>query len=169
MADADQKVSTSDLAGRTAPDDARRRQEQRPDAPSTDAVEEDQGDQQQRLERERRDRGNAEGAGSTRPAENGRSGAEDGDRPAALLDGQAADQLQERWTEIQVDFVDKPRDAVSRADELVAQTMQQLAARFADERNTLEEQWSSGDDVDTEDLRLALQRYRSFFQRLLSA
>ena len=47
--------------------------------------------------------------------------------------------------------------------------MQNLAARFADERERLESQWDRGDDVSTEDLGLALTRYRSFFDRLLSA
>jgi len=74
-----------------------------------------------------------------------------------------------RWREIQVDFVDRPRESVERADALVAELMQRLAAGFADERSRLEQQWDGGDEVSTEDLRLALTRYRSFFDRLLSA
>jgi hypothetical protein len=50
----------------------------------------------------------------------------------------------------------------------VAQVMKRLAEVFAEERSSLERQWDRGDDVSTEDLRIALQRYRSFFQRLLS-
>jgi hypothetical protein len=67
-----------------------------------------------------------------------------------------------------VGFVDEPRHAVEQADELVASTVKRLAQIFADERTKLEQQWSRGDRVSTEDLRLALQRYRSFFSRLLS-
>ena len=69
---------------------------------------------------------------------------------------------------IQVGFVDEPRRAVEQADSLVAGTMKRLAEIFADERNNLESQWDKGEDVSTEDLRLALRRYRSFFSRLLS-
>jgi hypothetical protein len=74
-----------------------------------------------------------------------------------------------RWEKVQVLFVDDPRRAVEDADELVANVMKQLAEGFAREREALEGQWSRGEDVSTEDLRVALQRYRSFFQRLLSA
>ena len=73
-----------------------------------------------------------------------------------------------RWGEAQTSFVDEPRHAVEQADGLVAEMMQRLASVFADERTRLEEQWSRGDNISTEDLRLALQRYRSFFDRLLS-
>ena len=72
-----------------------------------------------------------------------------------------------RWTEIQAGFVDTPREAVERADELVAHAIKRLAESFSTERAKLEEQWSRNGDVSTEDLRIALQRYRSFFHRLL--
>ena len=76
--------------------------------------------------------------------------------------------FQERWKEIQTRFVDEPRGAVEDADSLVANLMQQLAEGFAKERERLEAQWGRGEDISTEDLRVALQRYRTFFQRLLS-
>lgn len=79
-----------------------------------------------------------------------------------------AEGFRSRWSEIQTGFVDEPRRAVEQADGLVAEMMQRLAQVFADERSKLEEQWSRGDDISTEDLRVALQRYRSFFSRLLS-
>jgi len=94
--------------------------------------------------------------------------ADDGDQAQLLADDEGAE-LGRRWEAIQVTFVDDPRRAVEDADELVAHVMQQLADGFARERETLEGQWSRGEDVSTEDLRVALQRYRSFFQRLLSA
>jgi hypothetical protein len=76
--------------------------------------------------------------------------------------------LQGQWNDIQTGFVDEPRSAVQHADSLVASTMQQLADAFARERSKLEQQWDQGDSVSTEDLRVAFQRYRSFFRRLLS-
>jgi len=78
-------------------------------------------------------------------------------------------QLNERWTAVQVHFVDEPRDAVREADGLVAEIIQKLTERFAEERDNLEKQWQGGSEVSTEDLRLALRHYRSFFQRLLAA
>jgi hypothetical protein len=73
-----------------------------------------------------------------------------------------------RWNAVQVSFVDEPRQAVQQADALVAGAIKRLAEIFADERAQLDRQWDRGDSVSTEDLRLALRRYRSFFGRLLS-
>lgn len=73
-----------------------------------------------------------------------------------------------RWEAIQTGFVDEPRSAVEQADALVSEMMTKLSEMFAGERKSLEEQWGRGDNVSTEDLRIALKRYRSFFERLLS-
>jgi hypothetical protein len=73
-----------------------------------------------------------------------------------------------RWERIQIAFVDEPRTAVVDADELVANVVKRLAEVFATERQKLEAEWDKTDNVSTEDLRLALRRYRSFFDRLLS-
>jgi hypothetical protein len=70
--------------------------------------------------------------------------------------------------EIQAEFVDEPRKAVQDADGLVAELMQRLAQMFASEREQLESRWAGGGDVDTEELRHGLRRYRSFFERLLA-
>ena len=86
-----------------------------------------------------------------------------------LLPADQATGFRERWQDIQVSFVDEPRQAVEQADLLVADLLQRLAASFSDERKRLEGQWDRGGDVSTEDLRVALQRYRSFFDRLLAA
>jgi hypothetical protein len=87
---------------------------------------------------------------------------------APLLSEELSTNFQRRWEEVQTRFVDEPRGAVEDADGLVANLMQQLAQGFAQERERLEAQWGRGEDISTEDLRVALQRYRSFFQRLLS-
>jgi hypothetical protein len=73
-----------------------------------------------------------------------------------------------QWNKVQIGFVDEPRRAVQSADKLVAAVMQQLADGFANERSRLDKQWDQGDNVSTEELRIALQRYRSFFDRLLT-
>jgi len=90
------------------------------------------------------------------------------DVPTALFESQDASNYRTRWGAIQTGFVDEPRKAVEEADTLVAELMKRLAEIFADERQRLESQWEHADQVSTEDLRLAMQRYRSFFERLLS-
>jgi len=87
---------------------------------------------------------------------------------APLFPENEAGELRRRWDSVQASFVDEPRRAVEQADELVANAMKRLAETFANERASLESQWDRGDSVSTEDLRLALQRYRSFFGRLLA-
>ena len=98
-----------------------------------------------------------------------RVGAGKPETEAPLLPASDNARLRQRWEEIQSGFVDEPRQMVEQADALVADLMQQLAVAFADARQRLEEQWASGDDVSTEDLRLTLTRYRTFFHRLLTA
>src|SRR5580658_962804 len=73
-----------------------------------------------------------------------------------------------RWDKVQTSFVDEPRQAVEQADSLVANVVQRIAEQFSAEREQLEKQWDSGSDVSTEDLRQAMKRYRSFFDRLLA-
>lgn len=92
----------------------------------------------------------------------------DSDERTALFSTQEANSLRGQWDSVQVGFVDEPRQAVERADELVACAMKRLAEIFAAERSRLEGQWDRGDSVSTEELRLALRRYRAFFGRLLS-
>lgn len=92
-------------------------------------------------------------------------GAEEGHEP--LLPAAELDGLRTRWDDVQTGFVDEPRQAVADADGLVAELMQQLADTFAREREQLEAQWDRGERVSTEELRVALTRYRSFFNRLL--
>jgi hypothetical protein len=84
-----------------------------------------------------------------------------------LIDEDSRGGFLDRWKAVQTMFVDEPRGAVQQADGLVAEVMRHLAEVFADSRKDLEAQWDRGGDVSTEDLRLALQRYRAFFNRLL--
>jgi hypothetical protein len=90
------------------------------------------------------------------------------DSPAPLFVSEDAAGYRTRWSAIQTGFVDEPRNAVEEADALVAEVMKRLAEIFADERRQLESQWERAEQISTEDLRLAMRRYRSFFERLLS-
>jgi hypothetical protein len=102
----------------------------------------------------------AEFVNSTQQAhENGRT---------PLFDEHESNDLRMRWQEVQGKFVDDPQASVKQADELVADSIKRLAETFAGERANLEGAWSRGGDVSTEDLRQALRRYRSFFDRLLT-
>ncbi|HZT92214.1 MAG TPA: hypothetical protein VFA05_09260 [Gaiellaceae bacterium] len=88
---------------------------------------------------------------------------------APLLSPEDAQIYRDQWTSVQGQFVDQPRDAVREADRLVADLMQRLAGQFSQTRQRLEQQWDGDENVSTEDLRVAMTRYRSFFERLLAA
>jgi hypothetical protein len=88
--------------------------------------------------------------------------------PLPLFSESEMGDFRSQWSSLQTGFVDEPRRAVEEVDKLVASVMQRLAEGFANERSGLEKQWDRGDNVSTEDLRLTLQRYRSFFDRLLT-
>jgi hypothetical protein len=88
--------------------------------------------------------------------------------PMPLFSESELADFRSQWSNLQTGFVDQPRRTVEDADKLVASVMQRLAEGFATERSGLEKQWDRGDNVSTEDLRVALQRYRSFFDRLLN-
>lgn len=90
------------------------------------------------------------------------------DRPTQLFPDSELNDLRARWDKAQIGFVDEPRTAVEQADSLVATVVKRIAEQFAAERAELEHQWDRGDNVSTEDLRQALRRYRSFFDRLLA-
>src|SRR5206468_9075554 len=91
-----------------------------------------------------------------------------GDTATTLFPDNEAKDFRTRWTQIQTAFVHEPRRAVKQADALVAEVIQRLANGFSQARSTLEGQWGRGDNVSTEDLRVTLQRYRAFFDRLLN-
>ena len=92
----------------------------------------------------------------------------DGTRQMELFPSEELVGYRSRWDAIQTGFVDQPRAAVEQADALVSQVVTRLTEVFTRERSTLEGQWTKGENVSTEDLRIALTRYRSFFHRLLS-
>lgn len=138
------------------------------------------------VERERRTHGHAPG-GDGRPEhvhapDGDRTAADDGDWHARqaqvrnpvhddgglrLIRPAESDDLRRRWESIQASFIDEPREAVHEADGLVSELTDRIAERFRSERSGLEERWDRGDEVSTEELRLTLQQYRAFFDRLL--
>ncbi|GGJ28438.1 hypothetical protein [Streptomyces brasiliensis] len=105
----------------------------------------------------------------SRAEERRKPAAEEGDETPQLLGTEGQEGFRARWEKIQSKFVDDPGDPVHAADALVAEVMQTLATTFAEHKQELEGQWNRGERADTEDLRLALRHYRSFFNRLLSA
>ena len=85
-----------------------------------------------------------------------------------LLEEGEAEEFRSRWQDIQTEFVDDPSHSVENADELVARVINSITENFASERTSLEDQWNRGKEASTEDLRIAITRYRSFFNRLLT-
>jgi hypothetical protein len=108
--------------------------------------------------------GRSESGGAHAPTPTGKNT----DELSPLLSQHETGEFRSRWSSIQTGFVDEPRKTVEQADELVAEIMQRLAQSFSDQRTSLEKQWERSDEVSTEELRLALRRYRSFFDRLLT-
>jgi hypothetical protein len=147
MEEREQGLSTRDLAGGTTVD--------RAEEPAT--AEEPAGARA------------ADETPDERPASTDEVRAGRSDESDALFPADENAEFQGRWESLQTGFVDDPRRTVEQADELVAHVMQRLAEGFAAERERLEQQWGRGEDISTEDLRITLQRYRAFFQRLLSA
>ena len=100
----------------------------------------------------------------------------DGNLPSNVTGGDVAalphldesEHFRTLWNEIQGRFVDEPRTAVQHAHVLVAEVIEKITQQFANEHSALESQWKEGKDVSTEDLRQALQRYRTFFNRLVN-
>lgn len=176
-------LSTADLAGGTTPRDRTTRETDTP-ANTMDADRDMRNDAFRSTDTDTADRdigtrdemstGMPSGSstmprrGSTLPNPAATDGATSNSSAEPLFPSSESDGFRSRWMEVQTGFVDEPRNAVEQADGLVAEMMKRLATVFADERAKLEEQWSRGDDIGTEDLRQALRRYRSFFDRLLS-
>ncbi|MFG3094592.1 hypothetical protein [Streptomyces sp. NPDC048202] len=121
----------------------------------------------ERDDRDRRPEGEHRPGGDQRQGGGQPRSVDEGADP--LIAHQEADSFRERWAKIQGTFVDDPKDAVRSADALVADVIQSLAATFADHKKELEGQWSRGEQVETEGLRVALQQYRTFFNQLLDA
>jgi hypothetical protein len=164
---AERELSTRDLAG-TSPEDASARDEsERVEAPESEAAGEATRPDPAGAPPTDQDR--ADAVDESRAADVPGDTETSADERGPLLPQEQSEGFVTRWRDIQVGFVDEPRASVAQADALVADLMQRLAAGFSDAREELEAQWDRGDDVSTEDLRLALRRYRAFFDRLLSA
>lgn len=106
--------------------------------------------------RDGRDDGGAAGDGAGREA----SG-------EALL-AERTQEYRDRWHRVQVMFVDDPGHAVEEADHLVDDVITSIVDTLAAQRGRLESGWQQGSETTTEELRLALHRYRAFFNRLLA-
>jgi hypothetical protein len=104
-----------------------------------------------------------------RPPRSGQASRGSREEQAPLFASEDVVRFRQRWETLQAGFIDQPRDMVEQADDLVSELMNQLTAGFNYKRSNLEAQWEHGDEVSTEELRVALTRYRSFFNRLLSA
>lgn len=87
--------------------------------------------------------------------------------PSTWLSDEEIDQFQSNWNSIQTEFVDEPRTSVEHADALVAEALERIEQAFANKRTILDKQWTNQEDMSTEDLRIALQHYRSFLNRIL--
>jgi len=176
------KLSTADLAGGTTPrtpehhetDASVATRDPKLDRPDMDADMSDRSKADSGISSfDERDTRSAAGSTMHRTSQLANPAATDGadasaDHAEPLFPSGEAEGFRTRWVEVQTGFVDEPRNAVEQADSIVAEMMKRLAQVFADERGKLEEQWSRGDDISTEDLRQALRRYRSFMDRLLS-
>ena len=103
-----------------------------------------------------------------RPATNLDARSATPDQAISLFHDEEGRGFRTRWDAIQTGFVDQPRAAVEQANALVGEMVNRLTDTFGSERSKLESQWTQGKEVSTEDLRIALKRYRSFFERLLS-
>jgi hypothetical protein len=125
------------------------------------------GGAEDRLEREHHAGTQAGGAEDRLEREHHTAAQAGEQRSTAMMDSQEMDSYRRRWQEIQASFVDEPRQAVQQADRLVDDVIQHFTRFFSQERARLEQQWSRGDELSTEDLRVALQQYRTFFHGLL--
>jgi hypothetical protein len=117
-------------------------------------------------ESESRPDADVEGAAPDADVEGAAPDAEGGSE-GELFPANERNELEQKWNEIQARFVDEPRGSVEEANALVSDLMDRLVSSFSEQRERLEGQWERGDDVTTEDLRMVLMRYRSFFGRLL--
>jgi hypothetical protein len=121
----------------------------------------EQQDQQEQLQQQEQQEQEEQARQETR-----RDEAQDGQNQA-LFAGDEAQSFRSRWEDVQRGFVDEPRESVQKADDLVSDLVERLTNGFAETRSGLEQQWNKGEEASTEDLRIALTRYRAFFQRLL--
>jgi hypothetical protein len=152
-ADAERTDAQRTEAQRT---DAQRTDAQRTDAQRTDANRtEAQRTEHQRTEAQRTERG--EQHRTEQPTGSQRA---DQQRTGQKL----SSKLEEEWQSVQYDFVDDPKAAVRKADDLVTRALEELNARH----RSLSKQLEGNGDPQTEDLRLALHRYRELFKSLVA-
>jgi hypothetical protein len=159
--DKDKTLSTADFAAA-----AERPQEHR-DTARVDAQQDTLDDRRQGIDRRQDVRESTEQL-RDQPVDRRQDAHGEVEQLAALFAGDVASDFRSRWDAVQIGFVDDPKQAVRQADELVAQVMKSLAESFSNERARFESEMEQGNSASTENLRVALRRYRSFFQRLLT-
>ncbi|HWG99490.1 MAG TPA: hypothetical protein VNV66_09245, partial [Pilimelia sp.] len=91
-------------------------------------------------------------------------GAVPADGPAGLWPDGTVERLRGRWQDLQLRFVDDPRGTATEARALVGEAVEALTAALAERRTELDS-WTDGD---TEQLRVALRRYRDFLEQLFA-
>jgi hypothetical protein len=155
----ERELSTADLVSTTQESQA---PQARPEMPAREGERQDTRIEEARAER-------AESQRDASMPDAGRADLPAQDEPlAALFDPDLSQDLRLHWSNVQIGFVDDPKRAVQQADELVALVMKRLAESFARQRAEIEAGVNAGEQTSTENLRVALRRYRSFFERLLS-
>jgi hypothetical protein len=89
------------------------------------------------------------------------------DGSKAFFSPNEADGFRARWESIQVGFVDDPRTSVQSAAQLIGDAMKRLSEEVATERRKFETSSRRENGKATEEMRLLLRRYRSFFKHLM--
>jgi hypothetical protein len=98
------------------------------------------------------------------------TGPPDGSLEGPLLPD--ATQLRGNWQQVQATFVDDPRGSVAEAAALVDHAAQALVGALQQRQRRLRESWDSTDGATdgaspgTEELRVAMQRYRTLFDHI---
>jgi hypothetical protein len=124
-------------------------------------------EREQRLERASEEETGARRQADTNDARSETASDSAAEERATLIPPDRAESYNGRWTQLKSDFVDEPSKAVRGANELVGEVLDELEELFRSQRAELEKGLDS-EQTTTEDLRQALGRYRSFFDRLLS-
>jgi hypothetical protein len=87
--------------------------------------------------------------------------------PIAVWPGDHAQEIRDRWRDLQVLFIDEPDEAVAGARSLVTEAVRILTERLLAEQEEFDPA-RDNEHPDTETLRVAMRRYREFLNRVLA-